>query len=124
MHSSPAPPQPVDGLSKVDVLSLWSESGKGRESALQGDTRFGLIKMVRPNQASTCSKRHDDSGRGAARVEDAQRTPTQSHISTSIPVNEDYIVSEVFQRSYGLLEMRTPEDDLLGSRYKFVNFLL
>jgi len=31
-----------------------------------------------------------DSGRGAARAEGAQGTPTQSHISPSIPVYEDY----------------------------------
>jgi len=31
------------------------------------------------------------SGRGAARAEDAQGTPTQSHISPSILVYEDYV---------------------------------
>jgi hypothetical protein len=34
---------------------------------------------------------NSDSGRGATRVEDAQGTPTQSHISPSILVHEDHI---------------------------------
>ena len=33
-------------------------------------------------------------GRGAARAEDAQGTPTQSHVSPSILVYEDYILSK------------------------------
>jgi len=48
-----------------------------------------------------------DSGRGAARAEDAQGTPTQSHISPSILVNDDKRVSDL---SLGLF----PVDDLLG----------
>jgi len=34
-------------------------------------------------------------GRGTARAEDAQGTPTQSHISPSILVYEDYLVDHV-----------------------------
>jgi len=47
-----------------------------------------------------------DSGRGAARAEDAQGTPTQSHMSPSILVYEDKLSAEV-GNALALLHMGT-----------------
>ena len=61
---------------------------------------------------SLCSKSLDSgfylSGRGAARAEDAQTTPTESHVSPSILVYEDHQV--VLSRSVPTTKSEAIED--------------
>ena len=63
---------------------------------------FGDSRLTR--RGTTHSR--DLSGRGAARAEDAQGTPTQSHISSSIQVYEDNSGAE-FDDRHGFAK---PED--------------
>ena len=66
--------------------------------------------------------RFDFRGRGAARAEDAQGTPTQSHISPSILVYEEQIemiksVIRQIENGQALLEYLYESAKLAGSKY-------
>ena len=65
-----------------------------------------LVKKLSPT--STCEPPYDDrAGRGAARAEDAQGTPTQSHMSPSILVYEDKRVSHSHEQTLGAADKTT-----------------
>ena len=72
---------PAGALTLAHVGHLWRTLLPARTRKLT----FG--KPVRVNGHTRVDRLRV--GRGAARAEDAQGTPTQSHISPSILVNED-----------------------------------
>jgi len=80
---------PAGALTLAHVGHLWRTLLPARTRKLTfGKTRkltFG--KPVRVNGLTRVDRLRV--GRGAARAEDAQGTPTQSHVSPSIVVNED-----------------------------------
>ena len=69
--------------------TLQWDYAKGPMLALSAN-RCSLVWLVRESLLSAV-ERVIKSGRGAARAEDAQGTPTQSHISSSILVYEENI---------------------------------
>ena len=62
-------------LIETDMTDSWTYQLGTDDTDTDDRLRVGLLNRL--------------SGRGTARAEDAQGTPTQSHISPSIPVHED-----------------------------------
>ena len=65
---------------RVGVRGLWKRL----------EFRVWSLESPTPKRAKRCSRLMIDSGRGAARAENTQGAPTQSQISPSIQVYEDW----------------------------------